>query len=77
MKEGKEFLLVVNEFAREIGVPSKLILYPADEHGGNKVQKLAKECSMALKIIEELTQWAEIAEKYVANFEGSSFEGSS
>ena len=56
----------VEEFTREIGVPRELILDPADAYGGNKVQQFAKESSMALKIFEESTLWAELAEKYVA-----------
>jgi len=58
--------LAVDGFAREIGVPGKLILDPANTYGGNKVQRFAKESSMALKIFEESTLWAELAEKYVA-----------
>ena len=55
MKEGKEFLLAVDKFAREISVPREMILDPSDEYDGNKVQQFAKESSMALKIVEAST----------------------
>lgn len=61
----------MDEFAREIGVPSKLMIDPADEHGGNKVRQVAKECSMVLKIFEESTQWAKLVQKYVAILKAS------
>ena len=67
MKERKEFSLALKEFAREIGVPTKtkLILDPIGEHGSGDVRKFAKEYSMAIHLLEESTQWANLAEKYI------------
>ena len=65
MKSKKEFPLALKEFAREIGVPTKLILDHAGEHGSGEVRKFAKECSMAINLLEESTQWADLAEKYI------------
>lgn len=65
MKKQKEFPLALKEFVKEIGVPSKLILDPAGEHGGNEVRQFAKECLMALKLLEQSTQWVDLAEKYI------------
>ena len=65
MKDRKEFPLALKEFAREIGVPTKLILDHAGEHGSGVVRKFAKECSMAIHLLEESTQWADLAERYI------------
>ena len=65
MKSRKEFPLALKEFAQEIGVPTKLILDPIGEHGSGEVRKFAKECAMAIQLLEESTQWADLAEKYI------------
>ena len=66
MKSRKEFPLVLKEFAQEIGVPTKSILNPIGEHSSGEVRKFAKECAMAIQLLEESTQWADLAEKYIS-----------
>ena len=56
---------MLKEFAPEIGVPTKLILDHAGEHGSDEVRKFAKECAMAVQLFEESTQWSDLAEKYI------------
>ena len=52
---------------RLLDVPTKLIFDPigVGEHKSGKVRQFAKECSMALHLIEESTQWADLTEKYI------------
>ena len=65
MKKKEEFPDALKQFERKIGVPTKLILDPAGEHGQGKVRQFARECSMALHLLEEFIQWADLAEKYI------------
>ena len=65
MKKRSEFPLALKAFAKEVGVPTSLIMDPAGEQTSNAVKKFAKECFMTLKILEESTQWANLAERYI------------
>jgi hypothetical protein len=65
MKSKGEFPYALKMFAKEIGVPPALIMDPAGEQTSNKVKKFAREISMTLRILEEHTQWANLAEKYI------------
>jgi hypothetical protein len=65
MKSKGEFPYALKMFAKEIGVPTALIMDPAGEQTSNKVKKFAREISMMLRILEEHTQWANLAEKYI------------
>ena len=65
MKKRSEFPLALKAFAKEIGVPTSLIMDPSGEQTSNEVKRFAQECSMTLKVIEESTQWANLAERYI------------
>ena len=65
MKKKSEFPLALKSFAKEIGVPLSLIVDPAGEQTSDEVRRFAQECSMKLKILEESTQWADLAERYI------------
>ena len=65
MKKKSEFQLALKAFAKEIGVPLSLIMDPSGEQTSGKVQRFAQECSLKLKILEESTQWANMAEQYI------------
>ena len=65
MRKKSEFPLALKAFAKEIGVPSSLIMDPSGEQTSNVVKKFAQECSMKLKLLEESTQWADLAERYI------------
>ena len=65
MKKRSKFPLALKTFAKEVGVPTSLIMDPAGEQTSNAVKKFAKECSMTLKVLEESTQWANLAERYI------------
>ena len=57
--------MALKEFAKERGTPTSMILNPSGEHSSNEVKKFAQECSMSLELLEESTQWAYLAEKYI------------
>ena len=65
IKTKSEFHLALKSFAKEIGVPLSLIFDLAGEQTSDEVRKFAQECSMKLKILEEITQWADLAERYI------------
>ena len=65
MKKKEQFPEALKQFAQEIGVPTKLILDPTGEHQSGRVRQFARECSMALHLLEESTQWTDLAEKYI------------
>ena len=65
MGKKSEFPLALKAFAKEIGVPSSLIMDPSGEQTSNAVKQFAQECSMKLKLLEESTQWADLVERYI------------
>ena len=65
MKKRSEFQLALKAFAKEIGVPLSLVMDPSGEQTSNEVQRFAQECSLKLKILEESTQFANLAERYI------------
>ena len=65
MKSKSEFPFALKQFAKEIGVPIALISDPSGEQTSSKVKKLAKDMDLTLKILEESTQWANLAELYI------------
>ena len=64
MKSRGEFHLALKMFAKEIGVPISLILDPSGEQNSAKVTKMCHEMGTTLKILEESTQHANLAERY-------------
>ena len=52
MKSRGEFHLALNMFAKDIGVPLSLILYPSGEKTSDKVTKMCHKMGTTLKILE-------------------------
>ena len=65
MKSRGEFHLALKMFAKDICVPLFLILDPSGEQASSKVTKMCHEMGTTLKILEESTQHANLAERYV------------
>ena len=65
IKSREEFHLALKMFDKEIGVPLSLILDPSGEQTSAKVTKKFHEMGTTLKILEESTQHANLAERYV------------
>ena len=61
MKSRGEFHLSLMIFAKDIGVPISLILYPS----GEKTSAMCRKMDTTLKILEEYTQHTNLAERYV------------
>jgi hypothetical protein len=65
MKSKSDFSFALKQFAKEIGVPLALISDPADKQTSKEVKKIARDMDLTLKALEELTQWANLAELYI------------
>ena len=65
MKLKSEIINAVKAFAKEIGVPTALILDPEGTQRSRELDKVAKEMCMPLKFLERATQWANLAELYI------------
>jgi hypothetical protein len=59
------FPFALKQFAKEIGVPMALISDPAGEQTSKEVKKLARDMDLTLIVLEESTQWANLAELYI------------
>ena len=58
-------LFAFSAFAKEIGIPKALILYPKGTHSGKELQKVVNEINFPLKFLERRIKWANSAELYV------------
>ena len=65
MKAKTEIIDAVKAFAKEIGVPTALILDPAGEQRSKELEKVTKEMGCPLKYLERATQWGNLAELYI------------
>ena len=66
MKSKGEFPSALNFcFAKDIGVPTNLILDPSREQNSRKVRKFCNDIGTKLRILEEHTQWANLVELYI------------
>jgi hypothetical protein len=65
MKSKTEIVQAVKQFAKEIGVPTALILDPEGTQSSHDLQKTASEMNCMLKYIERKTHWAKFAELYI------------
>ena len=65
MKSKEEFPLELKLFAKEIGVPTTLILDPSREQTSRKFRKFLNGIGTTLRMLEEHTQWANLAELYI------------
>ena len=59
------FGVPMNPVAKEVGVPTSLILDPKGTQKSEKLRKTAQEMGCSLKFIERRTQWANLAELYI------------
>ena len=71
MRKKLKFSKALKLFAKEIGVPLSLISDPSGEQSSNQVKQFAKECQLKLKLLEESTQWANLAERYIGIFKSA------
>ena len=58
MKKKTEIINAVKAFAKEIGVPTVLILDPEGTQTSKELNKVAKDMCCPLKYLERATQWA-------------------
>jgi hypothetical protein len=65
MKSKSDFPFALKQFAKEIGVPLALISDPSGEQTSKEIKKIAREMDLTLKVLEESTQWANLAELYI------------
>jgi hypothetical protein len=65
MKSKSEFPFALKQFAKEIGVPLALISDPAGGQTSKDVKKIARDMDLTLKVLEESTQWVNLAELYI------------
>jgi hypothetical protein len=65
MKSKSDFPFALKQFAKEIGVPLALICDPSGEQTSNNVKRIARDMDLTMKVLEESTQWANLAELYI------------
>ena len=65
MKSKSEIPDAVKAFAKEIGVPTCLILDPEGTQQSKELRKITQEMACPLKFLERATQWANLAELYI------------
>ena len=65
MKEKIEIVNAVKSFAKEIGMPTALILDPEGTQRSKELNKVTKDMCSPLKHLERRTQWANLAELYI------------
>ena len=65
VKSRKGFIYVFKEFCKEVGVPLDSIMDPAGEQTSGDVKKFAANVACNLKVLEEHTQHANLAELYI------------
>ena len=65
MKSKTEIVQAVKQFAKEIEVPTALILDPEGTQSSHELKKTASKMNCTLKYIERKTQWANLAELYI------------
>ena len=65
MKLKTEIPNAVNAFAKQIGVPTSLILDPEGTQTSRELNKIMKDVCCPLKFLARRTQWANLAELYI------------
>ena len=65
MRKKAEFYQALQSFAKDIGVPIALIYDPSGEQSSNQVNQFTKEYQLKRKLLEESTQWTNLAEQYI------------
>ena len=65
MKAKTKIIDAVKAFAKEISVPTALILDPEGTQRLKELNKVTKEMCCPLKYLEKATQWGNLAELYI------------
>lgn len=65
MKRKSDFKEALHLFFKEIGVPVTLVVDPSGEQTSNAVRKFCNQVGTTLRILQEITQWANRAELYI------------
>lgn len=65
MRNRKEVLQAVKQFAKEIGAPDAIICDAAREQKSLELRKFCNEIGTTLRVLEENTPWANKAELYI------------
>ena len=65
LKAKSEMINTVKAFAKEIGVPTALILDLEGTHSSKALNKVAQDMCCPLKYLKWATQWGNLAELYV------------
>ena len=65
MKAKTEIVNAVKAFAKQIGVPTALILDPEGTQTSKELAKVTKDMCCPLKFLERATQWGNLAELYI------------
>ena len=65
IKSKSEFPEALNLFAKEVRVPTQLIMDPTGEQSSNRSKKLAHDMGLDMRYLEESTQWANLTENYI------------
>ena len=68
MKSKGEFKDALKMFCKEVGVPMTLVCDPSGEQTSKEVKHFCHQVGMTLRVLEESTQWANRAERYVGLF---------
>ena len=71
MKSKSEFKDALHLFCKEVGVPVNLVVDPSKEQTSNDVKQFCHKVGTTLRILEESTQWANRAERYIGIFKES------
>ena len=66
MKKESEYILALNEFAKDVGAPEVLICDSAKTQKKREVNDFCTQMGTTLSILEAETQWANRAELFVA-----------
>ena len=65
MKDQSKFSDALKLFAKEIGVPTQLIMDHSGEQMSNKLKKTAHDIGPDMRWLEESTPWANLTENYI------------
>ena len=65
MRSKGNVLLAVKAFAKEVGAPDAIVCDPAREQTSQDVKTFCQQIGTTLRVIEERTQWANLAELYI------------
>ena len=68
MKTKGIFRLALRQFCKDVGVPMTLVVDPSREQTSQDIKRYCHQVGTHLRILEESTQWANRAERYIGLF---------